>query len=147
MKCMWKIRWHWHKILSNFMPACIDCIVKTSDRHVYKISIVLLPFYLALKAGDIFQKCQKSIPFLWMENLKCLILWIQHGRKQHIFEKNLNKCVAHASFGTFCVQIGQLFQAQRYLKLSEEFEIDDIFLRKQPFYSFPTFSKDSLCLE
>ena len=32
-------------------------------------------------------------------------------------------------------------------KLSEEFEIDVIFLRKQRFYRFQTFFKDSLCLQ
>ena len=53
----------------------------------------------------------------------------------------------YASFGTFCVKIGQLFEAQWDLKLSKEFEIDVIFLRKHRFYRFRTFFKDSLCLE
>ena len=53
----------------------------------------------------------------------------------------------YASFGTFWVQIGQLVEAQWDFKLSEEFEIDVIFLRKQRFYRFHTFFKDSLCLE
>ena len=35
-----------------------------------------------------------------------------------------------AYFGTFCVQIGQLFEAQWVFKVSKEFEIDDIFIRK-----------------
>ena len=39
----------------------------------------------------------------------------------------------YASFGTFCVQICHLFEAQWDFKLSEEFEIDVIFLRKQRF--------------
>ena len=53
----------------------------------------------------------------------------------------------YASFGTFCVQIGQLFKAQRDFKLSEKFEIDVIFLPKQRFYRFQTFFKDALFLE
>ena len=72
----------------------------------------------------------------------------------------------YASFGTFCVQNGQLFVAQwvfevclkidyrifskisgAYFKLSEEFEIDVIFLWKQRFDRFQTFFKDSLCLQ
>ena len=48
---------------------------------------------------------------------------------------------------TFCVQIGQLFEAEWDFKLSEEFEIDVIFLWKQPFYRFQAFFKDSLCLQ
>ena len=53
----------------------------------------------------------------------------------------------HASIGTFCVQNGQLFEAQRDFKFSEEFELDVIFLQKQRFYLFRTFFKDSLFLE
>ena len=45
--------------------------------------------------------------------------------------------------GTFCVQIGQSFEAQWYFKLLKEFEIYVIFLRKQRFYRFQTFFKDS----
>ena len=48
-------------------------------------------------------------------------------------------------FDTFCVQIGHFFEAQWDFKLSEEFEIDVIFLRKQRFYRFQTFFKDSQC--
>ena len=33
----------------------------------------------------------------------------------------------YTSFGTFNVQIGQLFEAQKDFEFSEEFEIDDIF--------------------
>ena len=43
--------------------------------------------------------------------------------------------------------MSQLFKAQWDFKLPEEFEIDFIFLRKQRFYRFQTFFKDSLCLE
>ena len=53
----------------------------------------------------------------------------------------------YASFGTFWVQIGQLVKAQWDFKLSEEIEIDGIFLLKQRFNHFPTFFEDSLCLE
>ena len=66
------------------------------------------------------------------------------------FEKTLKEVGSshiYASFGTFWVQIGQLFEAQWDLELSEEFEIDVIFLQKQRFYRFPTFFKDSLCLQ
>ena len=61
-----------------------------------------------------------------------------------IFEKTLIEVGSshlYASFGTFCVQIGQLVEVQWGFKLSEEFEIDIIFLRKQRFYRFPHFSK------
>ena len=53
------------------------------------------------------------------------------------------------SFGTFCVQIGQLFEAQWVSKLSEEFLhcIDDIFLRYQRFVDVQAFFKDPLCLK
>ena len=70
--------------------------------------------------------------------------------KQNIFEKNLIKFGSsnlYNSFGTFCVNIGQLFEAKWDFKLSEEFEIDVIFLRKHPFYRFQTFFKDLLCLQ
>ena len=53
----------------------------------------------------------------------------------------------YASFGTFCVQIGQLVEVQWDFKLSEEFEINVIFHQKQRFYRFHTFFKDSLSLE
>ena len=70
--------------------------------------------------------------------------------QQFFFEKNLTEVGSShlcASFGTFCVQIGQLFEAQWAFKLSEEFEIDVIFLWKQRFYRFQTFFKDSPGLE
>ena len=70
--------------------------------------------------------------------------------QQNIFEKTLLEVGSshlYASFGTFCVQIDQLFETQWDFKLSEEFEIDVIFLRKQRFYSFLTFFKISLCLD
>ena len=51
-----------------------------------------------------------------------------------------------ASFGTFCVNIGQLFEVRKDFKLLEEFELDVIFLRKQRYYCFQTFFKDSMCL-
>ena len=41
----------------------------------------------------------------------------------------------------------QLFEAQWDFKLSEDFEIDVIFIRKLQFFRFQTFFKDSLCLE
>ena len=53
--------------------------------------------------------------------------------QQNIFEKTLIKVDSShlcASFGTFYVQIGKLFESQWDFKLSEEFEIDVIFLRK-----------------
>ena len=53
----------------------------------------------------------------------------------------------YASFDTFCFQIGQLFEAQWDFKLSEEFEIDVIFLRKQRFVDVQEFFKGSLWLE
>ena len=44
--------------------------------------------------------------------------------QNHIFEKTLIKVCSshlHASFGTFCVQIGQFFEARWIFKHSEEF--------------------------
>ena len=67
--------------------------------------------------------------------------------QQNIFEKTLmedGSSHLYASFGTFCVQIGQLFEAQRDFKITEGFEIEVIFLRKQRFYRFQTFFEDSL---
>ena len=61
--------------------------------------------------------------------------------QQNIFEKiifKIGSSYLYASFGTFCVKIGQLVEAQWYSKLSEEFEIDVIFLWKQRFYRFQT---------
>ena len=52
--------------------------------------------------------------------------------QENIFEKTpieVGRTHLYASVGTFCVQIGQLFEAQWDPKLSEEFEIDVIFLR------------------
>ena len=54
----------------------------------------------------------------------------------NIFEKTVievRSSYLYASFGTFYVQMSQLFQAQYDFKLSEESEIDDIFLRKKRF--------------
>ena len=51
--------------------------------------------------------------------------------QQNIFEKTLIKVGSshlYASFDTFCVQIGQLFVAHWDFKLSEEFEIDAIYI-------------------
>ena len=70
--------------------------------------------------------------------------------QQNIFEKTLievGSSLLYASFGIFWVQIDQLVKAQWDFKLSEEFEIDVIFLRKQRFYRFHTFFKKTLCLE
>ena len=53
----------------------------------------------------------------------------------------------YASFGTFWVQIDQSFEAQENFKLSEEFKIDDIVLRKQRFGRFQTYFKHSWYLE
>ena len=53
----------------------------------------------------------------------------------------------HASFGTFCVQNGQLFESQRDFKLSKDFKIGLFFLKNQRFYSFQTFFKYSLWLQ
>ena len=47
----------------------------------------------------------------------------------------------YAYFGTLCVPIGQLFEAQWVFKQSEEFEIDDIFLQKQRFVDAQALSK------
>ena len=61
------------------------------------------------------------------------------------FEKTLievDSSHLYASFGTFWVQIGQLVEAQWDFKLSEEFEINVIFLRKRRFCRFHTFFKD-----
>ena len=67
--------------------------------------------------------------------------------QQNISEKNVievHSSHIYAYFGTFYVQISQFFEAQWDFKLSEEFEIDDIFLRKQRFDSFQTFYNDRL---
>ena len=63
------------------------------------------------------------------------------------FHMQVRSSHLYASFGTLCVQIGQLFEAQWDFELSEEFEFDVIFLRKQRFYRFHKFFKDTLCLE
>ena len=70
--------------------------------------------------------------------------------QQNIFEKNLIEFGSphlYASFGSFFVQIGQLVEPQWDFKLSEEFEIDDFFLRIQQFDHFQTIFKDSLWLK
>ena len=53
--------------------------------------------------------------------------------QQNIFEKVVSSHI-YASFGRFCVQIGQLLEAQWNFKL---------FLWKQRFYRFQTFFKES----
>ena len=75
-----------------------------------------------------------------------LFIYVQ----QNIFEYTVienGSSHGYASFGTFYVQFGQLFEALWDFQLSEEFEIDDIFLLKRRFDRFPTFFKGSLCLE
>ena len=62
----------------------------------------------------------------------------------NIFEKTpIEVCSSHiyASFGNYCVQIGQLFEVQWDFKLTEKIEIDDIFLRRQLIVDFQTYSK------
>ena len=49
-----------------------------------------------------------------------------------------------ASFGTFCVQIGQLFEAQRDFKHLEEFEIDN---KNSDLTIFKHFSKTHVRME
>ena len=73
---------------------------------------------------------------------KTLIYLTPYVCTEHIFDSRREICSSHIynSFGTFCVQIGQIFEAQLDFKLSEKFEIDVI-------YRFQTFFKDSLCLE
>ena len=61
--------------------------------------------------------------------------------QQIFFEKTVIEVHSlhfYASFGTFCIQIGQLFEAQA-------FEV--IFFQKQQIYHFQTFFKDSLGLQ
>ena len=70
--------------------------------------------------------------------------------QQNICEKTLievGRAHLYASFGTFCVQIGQLFESQWDFKLSIELKIDLIFLQKEQFYRFQTFSNDSQGLQ
>ena len=67
-----------------------------------------------------------------------------------IFLKKLIKVGSshlYASFGTYCVKIGKLFNSQWKFILSEDFEKDDFFFRKQRFDRFQTFFKDSLCVQ
>ena len=51
------------------------------------------------------------------------------------------------SFGTFCVQIGQVFKSRWDFIPSKNFEINLIFLKKQRFYRFQRFFKESLWLQ
>ena len=70
--------------------------------------------------------------------------------QQNIFVKNLSEFgILHlyASFGTFCVEIGQLFEAQWVFEHSQEFETGNMFLQKQGFADFQAFFKSSLWLE
>ena len=50
----------------------------------------------------------------------------------------------HASFATFCGQIGSSFESQWVFEHSQYFEIGDIFLRKRRFVDVQAFFKDSL---
>ena len=72
--------------------------------------------------------------------------------QQNIFgktHKEVRSPLLYASFGTFCVQIGQLFAPlhSESLNIRKNSEIDDIFLRRQQIVNFQTYFKDSLCLE
>ena len=70
--------------------------------------------------------------------------------QQTIFWKILIEvCSLHlyASFGTFCVQIGQSFVSQWVFKQSEEFRNRRHFPSKTAIVDFQTYFKDSLCLE
>ena len=65
---------------------------------------------------------------------------------QQIFlKKNLKKI--YASFGIFCVQIGQLFEAQQIFQGC--LKIDKSLVSKENVFDFEFFRKfkDSLCLE
>ena len=77
-------------------------------------------------------------------------LTADHSCTTKYFWKNSDKGFSshiYASFDIICFQICQSFEAQWDFKLWEEFEKDLIFVRKQRFYRFQTFYKDSLCLQ
>ena len=70
--------------------------------------------------------------------------------QQNIFEKLLKELVAHVFTVLLAHLASKLVNHSRHsetLKLSDEFVIDAIFLRKQRLYRFQTFFKDSLSLE
>ena len=70
--------------------------------------------------------------------------------QQNIFENTLLKIYSphlYASFDTFCVQIGQVLEAQWVFEHSEESRNRRHFLRKQRFIDVQAFFKSSLWLE
>ena len=74
--------------------------------------------------------------------------WLPTVRKQQsIFEKTHIEVYSshlHASFGTFSVESGQLFEAQWIFEHSQEFEIGNIFLGKRRFVHVKTFFKGKI---
>ena len=78
------------------------------------------------KKGNLFTHCRP--------NVLNGCLTANHSFTQSIFQKTLigvDSSHLYGSFGTFCIQIGQLFESQWEFKLSEEIKIDLIFLQKQ----------------
>ena len=105
---------------------------------------------------DVMTKIWYTLPSKKMNLLYSILMyWTNFWQptihvQQNICEKTLIKVGSshlHASFGSFWVQIGQIVEALWYFKLSEEFEICVIFLRKHQFYHFQTFFKVLLCLQ
>ena len=103
---------------------------------------------------DVMTKIWYTLPSKKMNLLYSILMyWTNFWQptihvQQNICEKTLIKVGSsnlYAPFGTFCVEIVQLLVTQWVFKFSEEFEIDVIFLQKQRFYHFQTFSKHSLC--
>ena len=122
------------------LPFSCQNIKSFKSRSIHLFDILLL-FHLVIHIWPASEKHESTLLHTDVLNE---FLTADHSCKTFFFEKTLNELGSshlYASFSTFCVQIGQLFEAQWELK------IDVILLRKRRFYRFQTFFKDSLCFE
>ena len=96
---------------------------------IYLITYLLSELLLNKKLSNTQSKRTQHL--LWLEKT-----WIYLTPYVCTERIEVGSSHLYASFGTFCVEIGLLFEAQWDFELSEVFEIDVIFLHKQRFYRF-----------
>ena len=133
-------RWLW--ILSILYPNSRWSHIIDAKR----VGFIWISWYFPEKIFKHVSRVEHSIFYELLHwPAKTWIYFTPYVCTERIFEKYLieiGRSHLYASFGTFWVKIGQLVETQWDFKLSEEFEIDVIFLRKQRFYLFHTFFKD-----
>ena len=121
----------------------------TSIGHEFREIRGAIQQYVALMTGQEFTdfpiSVAKKLILTWIYITPCILnnffTTDRLGTTKYFWKNSIEVGRSHfyASFGTFCIQIDQLFEAQWDFELLEEFEIDVI--QKQQFHVFKHFSK------